>query len=82
MLAEGADLRGADLSRADLTGARLARARLTYADLRGADLSGADLTGEGAYADACTAWPAGVTSGPDLPPIRPRDHDEATRPAG
>jgi len=89
-LAEGADLRGADLSRADLTGARLTRARLTHADLRGADLSGADLTGatvEGAYADAGTTWPAGfdpagVTSGPDLPPIRPRDYDEATRPTG
>ncbi|MEU0790077.1 pentapeptide repeat-containing protein [Amycolatopsis sp. NPDC005961] len=89
-LAEGVDLRGADLSRADLTGARLTRAKLTDADLRAADLTDAELTGavvEGAYVDASTTWPEGfepegVVSRDDLPPIRPRDYDEATRPTG
>ncbi|MEV1084892.1 pentapeptide repeat-containing protein [Streptomyces sp. NPDC050211] len=64
-LLDGASLKGANLSRAHLQEASLRRADVRGADLRGADLSGAVLDETlltGAYADATTVWPTGLSA--------------------
>ncbi len=87
VMAEEIDLRGTDLTRADLTDAHLGHARLDFADLRAANFAGADLSETSfrdAVADDDTAWPtgfdpttAGVVFRRDLPPIRPRNYEQA-----
>jgi hypothetical protein len=64
-LLDGASLKGANLGRAHLQEASLRRADVRGADLRGADLSGAVLDETlltGAYADATTVWPTGLSA--------------------